>query len=128
MLSTMPCVIFANQFWLSQFTDAEMAREGITPNVVAEVDTIALVVACVARGFGVAVVPYFALLESPVNFVIAAFGEPQVYRKMSLIERKADSRQVLIVRLHEHIATACGEYGLSRCGDGKTPPTDPNAG
>jgi DNA-binding transcriptional LysR family regulator len=114
MLSTLPYVKFNSRFRLAQLIDTELARSGIVTNVIAEIDTMTSVVACVINGLGASVAPYSALKEAIGEVVSAPFGDPQVYRQIGLIERRTSTRTIVIDRLHQHLVGFSGEYGVAR--------------
>jgi DNA-binding transcriptional LysR family regulator len=114
MLSKLPFVKFHSRFRLAHLIDTELARSGIATNVIAEIDTITAIVACVVHGLGASVVPQIALKEGPGNIVAAPFGSPQVYRQIGLIERRASARAAVIDKLHKHLVEFSGEYGVPR--------------
>jgi DNA-binding transcriptional LysR family regulator len=114
LLSTLPYVKFNSRFRLAQLIDTELAKSGIATNVIAEIDTMTAVVACVVHGLGASVAPYSALKEAVGEVVSAPFGSPQVYRQIGLIERRASTRRSVIDRLHQHLVCFSGEYGVPR--------------
>jgi DNA-binding transcriptional LysR family regulator len=114
MLSTLPYVKFNSRFRLAQLIDTELARSGIVTNLIAEIDTMTAVVACVINGLGASVAPYSALKEAIGEVVSAPFGDPQVYRQIGLIERRTSTRTIVIDRLHQHLVGFSGEYGVAR--------------
>jgi DNA-binding transcriptional LysR family regulator len=114
MLSTLPYVKFNSRFRLAQLIDTELARSGIVTNLIAEIDTMTSVVACVINGLGASVAPYSALKEAIGEVVSAPFGDPQVYRQIGLIERRTSTRTIVIDRLHQHLVGFSGEYGVAR--------------
>jgi len=114
MLSTLPYVRFNSRFRLSQLIDTEMAKSGIATNPIAEIDTIPAVVACVVHGLGASVAPYSALKEALGEVVPVPFGNPQVHRQIGLIERRTSTRTIVIDRLHQHLVSFSGQYGVAR--------------
>ncbi|WP_421577311.1 LysR substrate-binding domain-containing protein [Shinella sp. M31] len=83
-------------------------------NVIAEIDTITAVVACVVHGLGASIAPWSALKETAGEVVAVPFGEPQIHRQIGLIERRASPRAAVIDRLHQHLFSFSGEYGMAR--------------
>ena len=114
MLSTLPYVKFNSRFRLAQLIDIELARSGIATNLIAEIDTMTAVVACVVHGLGASVAPYSALKEAVGEVVSAPFGNPHVYRQIGLIERRTSTRTIVIDRLHQHLVSFSGKYGVAR--------------
>lgn len=114
MLSTMPYVRFNSRFRLAQLIETELAKTGIVPNLIAEIDTIASVVSCVVHGLGVSVVPWIALRDVAVPIVSVPFGEPQILRPIGLLERRAGTRTAIIDRLHQHLGRLSDPYGTAR--------------
>ena len=114
MLSTLPYVKFNSRFRLAQLIDTELAKSGIVTNLIAEIDTMTAVVACVINGLGASVAPYSALKETIGEVVSAPFGDPQVFRQIGLIERRTSTRTIVIDRLHQHLVSFSGEYGVAR--------------
>jgi DNA-binding transcriptional LysR family regulator len=114
MLSRFPFVKFNSKFRLAHLIENELARSKIVTNVIAEIDTMTAIVACVVHGLGVSVVPHIALKEAPRNVVSAPFGSPQVYRQIGLIERRTSARAAAIDKLHQHLVEFSGDYGVPR--------------
>lgn len=114
MLSRLPYVKFISRFRLANIIETEVARSGIVTNVIAEIDTITAVVACVVHGLGASVAPWSALKETPEEVVAVPFGDPQIYRQIGLIERRASPRAAVIDQLHRHLVSFSGEFGLPR--------------
>jgi DNA-binding transcriptional LysR family regulator len=113
MLSTMPYVRFNSRFRLAQIIETELAKTGIVPNLIAEIDTIASVVSCVIHRLGVSVVPWIALRDVAVPLVSAPFGDPQVLRPIGLVQRRAGTRTAIIDRLHQHLSRLSAPYGIT---------------
>jgi DNA-binding transcriptional LysR family regulator len=114
MLSTMPYVRFNSRFRLAQIIETELAKTGIVPNLIAEIDTIASVVSCVIHGLGVSVVPWIALRDIAAPVVSAPFSTPQILRPIGLLERRSGTRTQIIDRLHQHLARLSDPYGIPR--------------
>jgi DNA-binding transcriptional LysR family regulator len=114
MLSQLPFVKLQSRFRLAQLIETELAKSGIVTNVIAEIDVMAAIVACVVHGLGVSVVPHIALKEAPSAVISAPFGDPQVYRQIGLIERRTSTRAAVIDRLHQHLVKFSGAYGVPR--------------
>jgi DNA-binding transcriptional LysR family regulator len=114
MLSQLPFVKLQSRFRLAQLIETELAKSGIVTNVIAEIDVMAAIVACVVHGLGVSVVPHIALQEAPDAVISAPFGDPQVYRQIGLIERRTSTRAAVIDRLHQHLVKFSGAYGVPR--------------
>lgn len=114
MLSSMPYVRFNSKFRLAQIIETELAKTGVAPNLIAEIDTIASVVSCVIQGLGVSVVPWIALRDVAVPIVSVPFGDPQILRQIGFLERRAGTRTAVIDRLHEHLGRLSHPYGIAR--------------
>jgi len=114
MLSTLPYVRFASRFRLANLIETELAKSGIVTYPIAEIDTMAAVIACVVYGLGASVAPYSALEEALGKVVSAPFGNPQVYRQIGLMERRTSTRTIVIDRLHQHLVSFSGEHGVAR--------------
>ncbi|MCY1746242.1 LysR substrate-binding domain-containing protein [Ensifer sp. SL37] len=114
ILTELPYVKFISRFRLANIIETEVARSGIVTNVIAEIDTITAVVACVVNGLGVSIAPWSALKEAGGEVVAVPFGEPPIYRQIGLIERRASPRAAVIDRLHQHLVSFSGEFGLTR--------------
>ncbi|KSV78238.1 hypothetical protein N182_21385 [Sinorhizobium sp. GL2] len=114
MLTEHPYVKFISRFRLANIIETEVARSGIVTNVIAEIDTITAVVACVVNGLGVSIAPWSALKEAGGEVVAVPFGEPPIYRQIGLIERRASPRAAVIDRLHQHLVSFSGEFGVAR--------------
>lgn len=114
MLTELPYVKFISRFRLANIIETEVARSGIVTSVIAEIDTITAVVACVVNGLGVSIAPWSALREAGGEVVAVPFGDPPIYRQIGLIERRASPRAAVIDRLHQHLVSFSGEFGVAR--------------
>lgn len=114
MLSELPYVKFVSRFRLAHIIEMEVARSGIVTNVIAEIDTITSVVACVAHGLGASIAPWSALNETSAELVAVPFGDPQIYRQLGLVERRTSPRATVIDRLHRYLVSFSAEYGVPR--------------
>lgn len=100
LLHRHPYIRFAANVPLAHMIDLELGRMNLTMTEIAEIDTVASIVACVANGLGVSVAPKVAIDDCAAPLVCAPFGRPQLYREIGLIERRNSPRRVLIDELH----------------------------
>ena len=115
MLRTLPFVRFQSPVPLAGLIDTELARLQIATQDIAEMDSIASIINCVAEGMGISIVPDIALREPDAeNLIYRPFGQPQVYRQIGLIERINSSRSGVINHFHGILADICGEHGVVR--------------
>lgn len=115
MLKTLPFVRFQSPVPLARLIDTELARLQIATQDIAEMDSIASIINCVAEGMGISIVPAIALREPEAeNLIFRPFGQPQVYRQIGLIERINSSRAGVINHFHGILADTCGEHGVVR--------------
>ena len=118
MLKNLPFVRFQNPVPLSALINTELARLQVATQDIAEVDSIASIINCVAEGMGISIVPDIALRGPEAEaLVYRPFGQPQVYRQVGLIERINSSRATVIDHFHSVLAETCGEYGVERDAD-----------
>lgn len=118
MLKNLPFVRFQNPVPLSALINTELARLQVATQDIAEVDSIASIINCVAEGMGISIVPDIALRGPEAEaLVYRPFGQPQVYRQVGLIERINSSRATVIDHFHSVLAETCGEYGVKRDAD-----------
>jgi DNA-binding transcriptional LysR family regulator len=109
-LAAYPYVRFRSNVPLAHMIDLELARLDVPLTEVAEIDTVAAIVSCVANGLGVSVVPQVAIDDCAVPLVSVPFGAPQLYRQIGLVERQRGTRAVLISELHRRLLAASGEH------------------
>lgn len=115
MLRNLPFVRFQSPVPLAGLINTELARLEVTTQDIAEMDSIASIINCVAEGMGIAIVPDIALREPEAEtLVYLPFGQPQVYRQIGLIERINSTRAELIDHFHSVLAQTCGEHGVLR--------------
>lgn len=121
LMSTKPFIRFRSPVPLANLIDTEIARLGVVPNGVAEIDTIGTIVTCVRQGMGISVVPHVALQEPGYEEIVRLpFGQPQVTRQIGIVERTVAPRSEIIARMHQVLADLCGDYGIER----RAEPTD----
>lgn len=115
MLRTLPFVRFQSPVPLAGLIDTELARLQVATQDIAEMDSIASIINCVAEGMGISIVPDIALREPEAEALLyRPFGQPQVYRQIGLIERINSTRAAVIDHFHSVLAETCGEYGVMR--------------
>lgn len=110
-LSSLPFVRFRSSVPLAHMIDRELARMNLPLNEIAEIDTISAIVACVANGLGVSVVPNIAIRECAAPLMTAPFGAPHLYRQIGLVHRPGSPRPSLIADLHACLVSVSEEYG-----------------
>ena len=104
-------VRFRSNVPLAHLIDRELARMNLALNEIAEIDTISAIVACVANGLGVSVVPNIAIKESGVPLMTAPFGEPHLHRQIGLVDHPGSPRSSLIADLHACLVQVSAEHG-----------------
>jgi DNA-binding transcriptional LysR family regulator len=115
LLKTRPFIRFRSSVPLANLIDTEISRMGVVTEDIAEIDTIGSIVTCVRQGMGVSVVPHVALQEpEDQELKRLPFGQPQVTRQIGIVERAVSPRGEITARLHEILASLCGEYGVRR--------------
>lgn len=104
---------FSNNVPLANLIDSELARSGIRPTEVAEIDTVWTIALCVQQGLGVGIVPQL-VYESIANENIKAipFGNPQVYRNIGLVSRSSNKESNSLTSLYKQLKLASGKYGI----------------
>ena len=112
-LSHYPFVRFRSNVPLAHMIDRELARMNLPLNEIAEIDTVSAIVACVANGLGVSVVPNIAIKECAAPLVTAPFGKPHLYRQIGLVGRPGSPRSSMIADLHACLVKVSEEYGTS---------------
>ena len=115
MLRNLPFVRFQSPVPLAALINTELARLQVATQDIAEMDSIASIIRCVAEGMGISIVPDIALREPDAEALrYLPFGQPQVYRQIGLIERINSSRAKVIDQFHSVLAETCGAYGVMR--------------
>lgn len=115
MLRNLPFVRFQSPVPLAGLINTELARLQVATQDIAEMDSIASIINCVAEGMGISIVPDIALREPDAEaLVYLPFGQPQVYRQIGLIERINSTRATVIDHFHSVLAEACGAHGVLR--------------
>lgn len=110
-LTRYPLVRFRSNVPLAHMIDRELARMNLTLNEIAEIDTVSAIVACVANGLGVSVVPNVAIKESMAPLMTAPFGDPHLHRQIGLVDRPGSPRASLIADLHACLVQVSEEHG-----------------
>jgi DNA-binding transcriptional LysR family regulator len=115
MLRNQPFVRFQSPVPLAALINTELARMQVATQDIAEMDSIASIINCVAEGMGISIVPDIARREPEAEALLyRPFGQPQVYRQIGLIERINSSRATVIDHFHSVLAETCGPYGVMR--------------
>ena len=116
LLARYPYVRFRSNVPLAHMIDLELARLAIPLAEVAEIDTIAAIVSCVANGLGVSVLPRIAIEDCAAPLVAAPFGAPRLFRRIGLVERHNGARALLISELHRRLVASSGVDGVEETG------------
>jgi DNA-binding transcriptional LysR family regulator len=115
MLRNLPFVRFQSPVPLAALINTELARLQVATQDIAEMDSIASIINCVAEGMGISIVPDIALREPEAESLLyRPFGQPQIYRQIGLIERINSSRATVIDHFHSVLAETCGAHGVMR--------------
>lgn len=115
MLRNLPFVRFQSPVPLAALINTELARMQVATQDIAEMDSIASIINCVAEGMGISIVPDIARREPEAEALLyRPFGQPQVYRQIGLIERINSGRATVIDHFHSVLAETCGAYGVMR--------------
>jgi len=113
MLRTQPFIRFKSAVPLANLIDTELSKQGVMTNDVAEMDTISAIMTCVRNGLGISVVPHISILEPELTHLQKLpFGEPQLTRKIGIVQRINNPRKAIIEELHNYIAHQCDSYGI----------------
>lgn len=112
VLASQPFIRFRSNVPLAALVEGELGRMNVTLNEIAEMDTISAIVACVANGLGVSVVPRIAIMDIAQPLVILPFGQPPLFRQIGLLQRPNSPREALIHELHQHLADVSGDFGV----------------
>ena len=84
--------------------EIELRRQGIQPEVVAEVDTFAAVVELVVQGLGVGICPESFLKRAPFDRLKAVpFGTPVVTREIGIVQSPDSPKNDLIDVLYNEL-------------------------
>lgn len=112
LLTRRPFIRFHANVPLAHVIDLELARLNLPLTEIAQIDTIPAITACVANGLGVSIVPQVAVSDCATELVKAPFGQPQLHRKIGLVERKTAPRAALISMLHRLLVEESGPDGV----------------
>ncbi|MCR9174762.1 MAG: LysR family transcriptional regulator [Alphaproteobacteria bacterium] len=116
LLRTRPFVRFNRRTGVGRVIEAALRQQRITVNEAMELDSIEAILAMVTRGLGVAVSPAGSVQGSlALGLEVLPFGDPQVHRKVGLIEReRRDPDRVSVLLFRELMAQAAkpilGDY------------------
>lgn len=115
ILKSRPFIRFRSDVPLAHIIDTELSRAGLVLQPEMEIDSVSDIVACVAHGLGVSIVPNIALSD-PMSKDLARmqFGWPQAYRQIGLADRMTNTRTLVLEALHANLAKLSGRYGIHR--------------
>lgn len=103
---------------LASQIDTEMSRLGLTPDIIAEVDTVPATIECVKAGMGAAVVPHVATLAAGArDLPRRPFGNPTVFRQLGIVERVGSPRAGLIAAMLERLIAFSHPFGVDNAGE-----------
>lgn len=117
MIANNPFVRYRTAVPLASQIDTEMSRLGLTPDIIAEVDTVPATIECVKAGMGVAVVPHVATLAAGArDLPRRPFGNPTVFRQLGIVQRVGSPRAGLIAAMHERLVACSHPFGVEADG------------
>lgn len=108
ILTNHPFIRFKRFASVGRLVDDELRRRGITVQAVMEVDTLEGILALVADGLGVSVLPV-RQIEQPFHANVKAvpFGQPPVTRPLGVLQQNENARAHLVQQLLEQLRAVC---------------------
>ena len=101
-LATWPFIGITRSSWSGQLTHDLLRRHRLKVNTAMELDSLEAIAALVARGFGVAVLPYSAYLRMHGKALrIALLTQPSMTRRIGLIWREGQGDPALVAALRD---------------------------
>lgn len=91
LLSELPFIRFDSRAWAGRVIDQELRRIGLAPREEMVLDSQDVIVRMIEKGLGVAVVPLSNRLQAALPLCCVPFGEPQLIRRVVLLERQGHS-------------------------------------
>jgi DNA-binding transcriptional LysR family regulator len=88
LLANMPFIRFDPRAWAGRMIARELDRLGWTVREEMVLDSLTVIVRMVEKGLGVAVAPLSTMDLAALNLTRLPFGEPQLQRKVVLLERQ----------------------------------------
>ncbi|WP_349962353.1 LysR family transcriptional regulator [Rhizobium sp. ZPR3] len=87
LLTSMPFIRFDSRAWAGRIIDRELRRQRIEVHEEMILDSREAILKMVEKGLGVAVVPLSEEMHRGLTLTCLPFGEPQLFRKIVLLER-----------------------------------------
>ncbi len=107
LLSQVPFVRYATDVPLARQIDTELSGLSLAPRDVVVANTMPAVVAMVAAGLGVAVVPRIAALSlAPGTVHCRPFRDGAITRRIGLVQRQVTSRTQVLAQLRDELCAA----------------------
>jgi len=88
LLEELPFIRFDSQAWAGRVIDRELRRMRLTVREEMVLDSQDVILRMVERGLGVAVIPLSDDLRATLHLTCLPFGEPQLTRRVVLLERQ----------------------------------------
>jgi DNA-binding transcriptional LysR family regulator len=115
LLSKHEYIHFNRNVPLARMIDAELTKQNVPIKSSIQIDSIYGIIQCVANGLGVSVVPCTAITNPfPMNVEAFPFGEPQIYRRIGIVQKANSPKDFLIKSLHDKLADLSGPHGKYR--------------
>ena len=107
LLSEVPFVRYATDVPLARQIDTELSGLSLSPRNVVVANTMPAVVAMVAAGLGVAIVPRIGVLAlAPGTVHCRQFRDGAITRRIGLVQRQVTSRTQVLAQLREDLCAA----------------------
>jgi len=96
LLRKYPFIQLLRGSWQHRLTDRYLAKMGITPRIIMQLESIEATTLMVYHGIGVSIVPQ-RIVEPILNLPVkkVPFGNPQLYRELGLVHLQGSTRQHL---------------------------------
>lgn len=109
ILQAYPFIRFNRRAWAGRLIDTQLRKRGIAVQEAMELDSLEAIALMVSKGLGVSIVPERAAgLALPAQIVRRPFGQPQLVRRVGLVERARHPRAPLTAALAARLREAAG--------------------
>ncbi len=111
LLRGQPYIGFNRKAEVSRMIEEELRRRRIVVDPIMELDTLDTFQMMVMRGLGVGILPMSSIRDRFLqDFYLVPFGSPALHRRVVMIQRRLQHRQILIDRLYDALSDVAGNW------------------
>lgn len=112
VLSSLPYIRFNRRAWVARPIEEHLRKRGLKLRQVMELDSLEAITVMVNYGLGASIVPEQCVADPfPIPVRRLPFGQPQLHRRLGVVERAAPAKPKLTAALYRELLRLAGADG-----------------